>query len=291
MSLSPQDELSPASDARALVEALLEERAPRLREHPRAWRTLRGIADPLLGFAKAVQLVDAVKDLDAEGCFAWGDEFLGLTVTAEDVERVPASGPVLLIANHPGGIADGNAIWSALKGRRDDLVFFANRDALRICPGLAPRIIPVEWRTGKLARTRARETLRSAMEAFNNGRCVVIFPAGRMADWSWRERRLVEPGWAGAGVSLARRFGAPIVPVGVVQRMPLAYYALSQIHEELRDITLFHGLLRQRGARYRLRFGAPVDPRVLPGSDADAAETLRQICEALAWTRRTRAHR
>ena len=286
MSLSPRDAPVPASDARALVEALIEERAPRLRERRRAWRAVRGIADPLLGFAKAVELVDAVKDLDAEACFAWGDRFLGLTVTAEDVEHVPAEGPVLLIANHPGGIADGNALWSALKGRRDDLVFFANRDALRICPGLAPRIIPVEWRKGDLARSRARETLRAAMEAFNAGRCVVIFPAGRMADWSWKERRLVEPGWAGAGVSLARRFAAPIVPVGVVQRMPLAYYALAQIHEELRDITLFHGLLRQRGARYRLRFGAPIPARSLAGSDADAAETLREICEALAWTRR-----
>ncbi len=286
MSLSPRDEPVPAPDARALVNAMIGERAPRLRERKRAWRALRGIADPLLGFAKAVELVDAVKDLDAEACFAWGERFLGLSVTAEGVGHVPAEGPALLIANHPGGIADGNAIWSALKGRRDDLKFFANRDALRICPGLAPRIIPIEWRKGDLARTRARETLRAAMEAFNNGCCVVIFPAGRMADWSWRERRLVEPGWAGTGVSLARRFGAPIVPVGVIQRMPLAYYALSQIHEELRDITLFHGLLRQRGARYRLRFGAPVDPRDLTGSDGEAAETLRQTCEALAWTRR-----
>lgn len=286
MSLSPLDDPVPAADARALVEALIEERAPRLRDRKLAWRTLRGVADPLLGFAQAVKLVDAVKDLDAEACFAWGDAFLGLSVSAEDVEHVPAQGPVLLIANHPGGIADGNALWSALKGRRDDLVFFANRDALRICPGLAPRLIPVEWRTGPQARTRARETLRAAMEAFNTGRCVVIFPAGRMADWSWKERRLVEPGWAGAGISLARRFNAPVVPVGIVQRMPLAYYALAQIHEELRDITLFHGLLRQRGARYRLRFGAPLDPRALPGSDADAAETLRRTCEALAWTRR-----
>ncbi|MEQ8404847.1 MAG: 1-acyl-sn-glycerol-3-phosphate acyltransferase [Oceanicaulis sp.] len=286
MSLSPRDEPVPAKDARALVEAMIEERAPRLRERKRAWRALRGVADPLLGFAKAVELVDAVKDLDAEACFDWGDRYLSLSVTAENVAHVPAKGPVLLIANHPGGIADGNAIWSALKGRRDDVMFFANRDALRICPGLKTRIIPVEWRKGDLARSRARETLRAAMEAFNAGRCVVIFPAGRMADWSWRERRLVEPGWAGTGVSLARRYGAPIVPVGVVQRMPMAYYALAQVHEELRDITLFHGLLRQRGARYRLRFGEPVDARDLPGTDGEAADALRRTCEALAWTRR-----
>ncbi|XBQ17078.1 MAG: 1-acyl-sn-glycerol-3-phosphate acyltransferase [Oceanicaulis sp.] len=287
MSLDPRDEPSPAADARALVNALIEERAPSLKTRRRLWRLVRAVADPALGYRDAISLVEAVRELDAEQCFAFGDAFLDLDVTAEGVDRVPAEGPVLLIANHPGGIADGNAIWTALKGRRDDLVYFANRDALRICPGLRSRIIPVEWRRGDLARTRARETLKAAMEAFNAGKCVVIFPAGRMADWSWRARRLVEPAWAATGVSLARRFAAPVVPVGVVQRMPLAYYALAQIHEELRDVTLFHGLLRQRGARYRLRFGDPLDARALPGDDRAASEHLKQICEALAWGART----
>ena len=283
MSLSYMDDPAPAEDARALVDALIAERAPRLRARPRLWAVLTRTAFPLLGYRRAVHLVESVRRLSAEDCFAWGDDLLNLSVTARGLEHVPPAGPVLIIANHPGGIADGNALWRALKDRRPDLVFFANRDALRICPGLSPRIIPVEWRRHALSRQRARETLKSAMAAFSQGKCVVIFPAGRMADWSWTKRRLVEPAWSATGVSIARRFNAPVTPLGVTQAMPLAYYVLSHIHEELRDVTLFHGLLNQRGAKYRLNFGAPVPARDLPGSEREATDALKARCEALAW--------
>ena len=283
MSLSVLEDPVRADDAAALVDAMIEERAPKLSQNAWLWPVLRGTVLPLLGYREAIRLVEAVRDLDADGCFAWGDAFLNLSVEAEGLDHVPATGPALIIANHPGGIPDGNALYNAIKPVRDDLIFFANRDALRICPGLKDRIIPVEWRKHALSRQRARETLKSAMEAFNAGRCVVIFPAGRMADWSWKTRSIVEPEWSPAGVSIARRFDAPIIPMGVTQRMPLAYYILSHIHEELRDITLFYGLLNQRGKHYRLAFGEPVKARQLAGDDAGATEALKAICEGLAW--------
>lgn len=283
MSLSYMDDPAPAPDARALVEALIAERAPRLKARKGLWAVLEHTIFPLLGYRRAIELVEAVSHMSADECFAWGDDLLQLTVDARGLDHVPATGPVLIIANHPGGIADGNALWRALKDRRPDMMFFANRDALRICPGLSARIIPVEWRQHALSRQRARETLKSAMGAFREGRCVVIFPAGRMADWSWKKRGLVEPAWSATGVSIARRFNAPIVPMGVTQHMPFAYYAMSQIHEELRDVTLFHGLLRQRGAHYKLSFGEPVFARDLPGSESEATAELKARCEALAW--------
>ena len=287
MSLSVLEDPERADNAHALVDAMIEERAPRLSRMSWVWPMLRTAVFPFLGYREAVKLIEAVRDLDADECFEWGDAFLNLTVEVEGLERVPATGPALIIANHPGGIPDGNALYRALRPIRDDLIFFANRDALRICPGLRERIIPVEWRKHALSRQRARETLKSAMEAFNAGRCVVIFPSGRMADWSWKTRSIVEPAWSPTGVSIARRFGAPIIPMGVTQRMPLAYYVLAHIHEELRDITLFHGLLNQRGARYRLAFGGPVKARDLPGDETAATEALKAMCEKLAWASKT----
>lgn len=284
MSLSVLDDPARADDARALVDAMIEERAPRLSRMEWLWPILRTAVFPFLGYREAIRLIEAVRDLDADGCFDWGDCFLDLSVEATGVEHVPAEGPALIIANHPGGIPDGNALYKTVQPIRDDLIFFANRDALRICPGLRERIIPVEWRKHALSRQRARETLKSAMEAFNAGRCVVIFPSGRMADWSWRRRRIVEPEWSPTGVSIARRFDAPIIPMGVTQRMPLAYYVLAHIHEELRDITLFHGLLNQRGAHYRLAFDEPINARALPGDETAATNALKAMCERLAWS-------
>jgi len=277
------EDLVPTSCAQTLVDQLIEERAPRLMQNRLLWSAIKSLAYPALGYQQAVWLVEQVAHLDARGCFDWGERFLKLSVQADDLDHVPDAGAALIIANHPGGIPDGNALWQVLRDKRRDLCFFANRDALRIVPGLRDMIIPVEWRKDDFSRARARDTLRAARTAFQDGRCVVISPAGRMADWSWRHWRLKEPAWAATGVSMARKHNAPIIPLGVRQRMPLAYYILAQLHEELRDITLFHGLLNQRGAAYRLRFGAPVRADALPREDQAATDQLKAMCEALAW--------
>lgn len=273
--------------ARAVVDALIAERAPRLRTRRRLWALTRALGFPLLGYERAVAMTRAIQTLGADEVFAWAQDYLRLDVRVDGLDQVPAAGPVMIAANHPGGVPDGVAVWQALHARRPDMIFFANRDALRVAPGLAPRLIPVEWRTKERDRSSARDTLRTAMEALNAGRCVVVFPAGRMAHWNWRTRSLAEPVWAPAFVSLARRFDAPVTPLGVRQRMPLLYYALSQISVELRDMTVFHAFLAQRGKTYGLRFGAPLAARALPGTDAAAAAHMRTVAEALAWGRKT----
>jgi len=272
--------------ARAVVDALIAERAPRLRSRKRLWALTRTLGFPLLGYERAVEMTRAILTLGADDVFAWAQDYLRLDVRAEDLDQVPAIGPVMIAANHPGGVPDGVAVWQALHARRPDMIFFANRDALRVAPGLAPRLIPVEWRTTERDRSSARDTLRTAMEALNAGRCVVVFPAGRMAHWDWGARTLAEPDWAPAFVSLARRFDAPVVPLGVRQRMPFLYYALSQFSTELRDMTVFHAFLAQRGKTYRLCFGAPLAARAIPGNDGAAAAHVRAVSEALAWGRK-----
>lgn len=277
---------APDSRAEDLVEQMILDRAPRLAQRPQLWRLVRAFGYPLLGYRDAVDLVEAVAPLTADETFAWGEAMLKLRVETAGLEHVPADGPVVIIGNHPGGIADGVALWTAIKHRRPDLCFLANRDALKVSPGLSDRIIPVEWRRNAESRQRSRETLRGAMEALNQGRCLTVFPAGRMADWSWRRWRIAEPAWAPTAISLARRFNAPVVAMGVTRTMPLLYYALAQLHEELRDITIFHGLMRQRGKTYRLSFNEPVPARDWPGDEKEATEAVKRACERLAWGRR-----
>ncbi|MGD2133751.1 MAG: 1-acyl-sn-glycerol-3-phosphate acyltransferase [Maricaulaceae bacterium] len=266
-----------------IVDALIEERAEKLMSRPRLWPLVKAVFYPLLGYQKARRVADTIAPLSGEAAMDWSVDFLDMTVEATDVEQVPAEGPAVIVANHPGGIADGIAVWTALKARRPDMVFFANRDALRVCPGLDAVVIPVEWRPELRSREKTRDTLRMSIEAFKAGRCVVVFPAGRMSEWSWAKRRLVEREWLPTASSLARKFDAPIVPLGVRQRLSLYYYALAQVSEELKNMTVFHELLAKKKARYRLGFGAPVHSSDLPTDDAAATLALRDMCERLAW--------
>lgn len=273
----------PDTAGKHIVDTLIEERAPRLMTRPRLWAAIRSIAYPALGYRRAVELADTIRPMGGVETLDWVRGFLDLDVQASSPGIVPETGGCVVMANHPGGIADGVAVWDALRARRPDLCFFANRDAMRVSPGLEEVVLPVEWRKDSRSRERTRETVRAALTAFQAGRCIVIFPAGRMAEWSWKQRRLVEKPWQVTAISLARRFGYPVIPLGVAQRMPLAYYALAQINEELKDMTVFHGFMGKKRARYRLTFGGAIDPAALPASEVDATEAVRRLCEDLAW--------
>ena len=270
-----------APDMPHIVDQLIEERAVKLRAGP-AWPLVRRVIYPLLGYRRAVAVADQLAGRTGREAMDWSETFLSMPVSAHGVHHVPETGPCVVTANHPGGIADGIAVWSALKARRPDMVFFANRDAIRVCAGLADKVIPVEWRGEARSRDKTRETLRQSIEAFRQGRCIVIFPAGRMAQWDWRAFRLVEQDWAPTAVSLARKFDALVVPLGLKQRMSVMFYALGQVHEELKHMTVFHELLAKRGARYRMKVAAPVAPGDLPGDDAAASAALRSMSETLS---------
>jgi len=264
-----------------IVDQLIEERALRLRASV-IWPAVKAVFYPLLGYGQAVEIADAIAPMGGAEAMDWSQRFLDMGVSADGLIHVPETGPCVITANHPGGIADGIAVWQALKERRPDLVFFANRDAIRVCEGLSDLVIPVEWRGQERSRDKTRDTLRQAIEAFKQGRCVVVFPAGRMAKWDWRSLRLVEDSWQVTAVSLARKFSAPIIPLGLKQRMSVMFYALGQIHEELKHMTVFHELLAKRGARYGLKFGAVVEPHDLPEGEGPATKALRAMSETLS---------
>lgn len=267
-----------------VVDQLIEERAVRLSANPWAWPWIKRVFYPLLGYQRARSIADALARKSGREAMDWAQDFLSMSASADGLEHVPETGPCVITANHPGGISDGIAVWQALKARRPDMVFFANRDAIRVCEGLADVVIPVEWREGHRNREKTRDTLKRAITAFQDGRCVVVFPAGRMSMWDWRTLSLRDGSWQPTAVSLARKFKAPIISLGVRQRMSLWFYGLGLIHEELRHMTVFHELLAKKGAHYRLKFGAPMDPLALAGDEQVASETLRLCSQGLART-------
>ncbi len=265
-----------------VVDQLIMERAPSLRTRPLIWSGVRAVFYPLLGYARAVKMADRLAPMGGRLALNWMSTFMRLQTVATGLRDVPKTGPVVVVANHPGGIADGVAVWDALMDRRPDVVFFANRDALRVCPGLDDVIIPVEWRLTERSRERMRETLKAAAAAFKEGKLVVIFPAGRMAQWDWNTQSLEDPEWMPTAVTLARKYNAPIVPLGVRARMSLTYYGLAQVSQELKNMTLFSELIKARGKRYRLRFAPPVHADELPDDPSVAVRQLRLTSQALA---------
>ncbi len=256
-----------------IVDVLIEERCPTLRGHW-AWPVVRPALYSLLGYDKARRMADDIVQRNGRESFDLLSRQLDFRLDIDGLDRLPKQGRVIVAANHPTGLADGVAVWDLLKRVREDIVFFANADAVRVNPRFEDVIIPVEWVMAKRTPAKARETLKRAAEAFAQEKCVVIFPSGRLA--RKEGDRLIEKDWFSTVIGLSKKQDAPILPLNLDAWNSRLYYLFCNLSGELRDITLFHELLNKRGSKVRMTFGQMIDPETLQGDPNDLTEKLKQ---------------
>ena len=272
------------SDSRRghIVDFLIEERAPKLAGSP-LWPIVRPLLYALLDYGKARRMADAIAPLPGRAALDFCSALLALKVEAHGLERLPRQGRLILICNHPTGIADGVAVYDVVKPIRPDVMFYANADAHRISPRFDEVLIPVEWVEEKRTREKARQTLTMTRQAMEAERPLVVFPAGRIA----RRRpdgTLADPVWAPTALSIARKYDAPIAPVHLSGPWSTLFHFFNGFSNELRDITVFHELLNKRGGRYQMTVGPIIAANAVPHDAADATLRLKAYIETLLPT-------
>ena len=238
-----------------IVDVLIDERAEHLRRHRYLWPILKYLCKGILGYARAVEMIDATQGMSGREIMDYMSDLLHLEVSVRGSENIPATGPALVTPNHPAGIADGIAVFDAFKHIRDDMCFVANRDAIRASAGLADIIIPVEWRVHERNAQKTRETVRAINQAFKDERLVVIFPSGRLAEPTIRG--LKERPWQTTALSFARRNEVPVIPMHIKGENTAFYYVMWYINTELKDMTLFREIVKKEGRPYRITVGKP----------------------------------
>ena len=255
-----------------IVDTLIEERATRWMRRPALWAVVQRWLRPILLYDTARTMADAIAPLSATEALDYMLRALDMEVSVTGLEHVPREGAAVVTPNHPAGIADGFAVYDALKRVRADITFFANRDAVRICPALAEMIVPVEWREAERTRAKTRQTLRGMRSAFEQQRLVVVFPSGRLARPT--PLGLWERPWQPTPFALAQKHDAPVLPLHVRGHNSALYYFFWFCNRELKDMTLFREVINKRGGRYRIDIGAPFAPT---GDPAALARALRKF--------------
>ena len=254
-----------------IVDTLIAERGGRMMRHP-LWPVLRPFLYMLLRYDKAIEFADAVGGLPGFQVFEHLSQVLQLDLRVTGEERIPKTGGFLLVCNHPTGIADGVAVFDLMKHRRPDMMFFANRDAIRVNPRLSEIVIPVEWREEFKTKLKARETLQITNRAIEEEKATILFPSGRIA--YWQDGKLNERPWKTSAVSMARRYGLPILPVHMSARNSTLFYWFARLANELRDITVFHELLNKKRQRFELVVGDLIPIEHLEGDPAEVTRAL-----------------
>jgi putative hemolysin len=256
-----------------IVDELIAERGQKLVKHP-LWPAMRPFLYSALHYGKAIEFADAVANMPGFQAFEFASSALNLNVAVRHGERIPEAGGFIMVSNHPTGIADGIAVFDLLKARRPDMMFFANRDAIRVNPRFVEMVIPVEWREEHKSKLKARETLQLTTRAVKEEKVTVLFPSGRIAYWA--NGRLNERPWKTSAVTLARKYDLPILPVHMAARNSGLFYWLSKWSTELRDMTVFHELLNKKSQTFEFTIGNLIQPEQL---DGDAGLVTRALEE------------
>lgn len=260
-----------------VVDVLIAERAPQLTGSI-LWPVVRPVFYSILGYGQARDMADAITPLSGQAALDHVSNLLDLKVSSLNLDRLPATGRCIVVCNHPTGIADGIAVYDAIRRRRSDAIYFANADAVRVSPRLDEVLIPVEWVVDKRTRAKTRVTLDAAKAAFEAERCVVLFPAGRISRVG-KDGQLTDPEWASTATSLARKYNAPTIPIHVSGPWSTLFHLFNRVSPELRDITLFHELLNKRKKPFRLSVGKPIPPTRLDIDATRATYALKAFVE------------
>jgi len=183
--------------------------------------------------------------------------------TESDLDRVPRTGPALVVANHPSGILDGAVLATILRRIRPDVRFLAN-EALAHIPELRDLIISVDPFTRKAAARCNHKAVREMLDHLQQGGIAVVFPAGEVAHFQVDQWQVTDPRWhtglARALTMAARRKCSPvIVPVHVSGSNSFAFQAAGLLHSGFRTALLARELWNKKRARVDVRIGKPIE--------------------------------
>ena len=263
-----------SADAEAhIVDQLIADRATTLSAHP-LWPVMRPLLLKFLHYRQAIEMAEDMADMSGWDAMCYVSALLSLDVSVKGIENLPETSGFILAPSHPTGIADGIAVFDALKSVRPDMAIFANRDALRVASGFRDLLIPVEWRQGEKSHAKSRDTLEMTARSFAANRAIVLFPSGRIAYWN--EGVLTERPWQASLVALARRYRYPVIPARITARNSGLFYFLSKYSTELRDMTVFHELLNKKGRSFSITIGKPIEADALDGDPAEVTSRLQR---------------
>jgi putative hemolysin len=199
-----------------------------------------------------------------------------LDVQPSDLERIPAKGPLVAVANHPFGVLDGAALAVLLSRVRPDVRILTN-SLLEGIPELHEHCIFVDPFHAASSTDKNVKPLKQAMAWLRQGGALAVFPAGEVSQWNVRQAQVTDPVWNTVAARLVRKTGASAMPVYFCGRNSVTFQLLGLINPRLRTLFLLQEFLQQREKNVQVRIGKAIPAELIANleNDEEATEYLR----------------
>ncbi len=196
----------------------------------------------------------------------------------DEIARIPRTGPLVVVANHPHGLVDGMIMAEMVSRVRPDFRILT-RSLLSGIPEIEEFMIPVPFPHEANARELGLEMRDLTMAHLKAGGVVILFPAGKVAMSQTWFGPAVEGEWNVFTHKIVRNSGATILPIRFTGQNSRAFQIANQIGDTPRQGLLLYEIKRALFKPQRPHIGAPISAAELekwPGNPRGFLAWLRQ---------------
>jgi putative hemolysin len=194
------------------------------------------------------------------------------SITNRDRNNIPASGRLVIVANHPLGALDGLCLLKLVAEIRRDVKIIVN-DMLMNFHAINDLLLPVD----NINKSTQKTSFAQIIAALNNDEAVIIFPAGEVS--RIRPSGVRDGKWTSGFLHFAKKTNSPILPVFVEARNSSLFYSSSIVYKPMAAMLLAHEIFNKHSQTITLKVG-PAIPyqkiKVLPLAKKETVKLLRR---------------
>jgi putative hemolysin len=181
-------------------------------------------------------------------------------VRDNEIERIPPTGRIVIIANHPIGSLDSLALLKLVSDIRPDAKVLANRLLMAAEP-LHSLLLPVNNMQGDTERS----WLNRIQQHLNAEGALILFPAGEVS--RLQPNGIRDGKWHSGFLRFATHAKAPILPVYIDGRNSALFYGASVLYKPLSTMLLIQEMFGQQRKHIEIRIGEQIPYSSFAGLD------------------------
>lgn len=202
-----------------------------------------------------------------------------LNMTTPEVwpPAIQGKDPLVMIANHPFGIADGIVMLALAEQLGRPFKVLINQDLLKVSE-IKPYSIPIDFSESREAMDTNMRSRQEAIGLLQSGTTIIVFPAGGVATARQLFGKAEELPWKNFTARLIRSAQASVLPVYFEGQNGPLFHLASHMSMTLRVSFLIAEFRRLAGKQITLHIGDVV-PFTALRQNHDRKELTKELFE------------
>jgi putative hemolysin len=203
------------------------------------------------------------------------------SISEESIKNIPATGPFIIIANHPLGGVDGLILLKFICEIRPDFKMQGNFLLHQIEP-IKDFILPVNPFEEFKTQHSSYRGIKGGYHHLKKGGSLGIFPAGEVSSYQYKDFRITDRQWQKSSIRFIQKAEVPVIPVCFHGYNSTLFYLLAQIHPILRTARLPSEVFNKGNQTIKIKIRKPISPKNI--NSFPTIESLTQYLRAKTYS-------